>query len=142
METHYKILARRLGGLTLGVSGLGLAMGASPSGPLRYGRETYRWASVTPTASWMFIKYVCPPSISRCPEVVRPSLFIAHVDEINANIRNKFHRSFVGVVRRCWKGDSEVDRVRVTLVRESVTFSTTIVLSSGRDSNAKVALQC
>ena len=70
------------------------------------------------------------------------SLFIAHVDEINASIRNKFHRSFVGVVRRCWKGDSEVDRVRVTLVRESVTFSTTIVLSSGRDSNAKVALQC
>ena len=38
-ETPLLILARRLGGLTLGVSGLGLAMGASPSGPLRYGRE-------------------------------------------------------------------------------------------------------
>ena len=79
-EAPFLILARRLGGLTLGVSGLGLAMGVSASGPLRYGRETYRCTSVTPTAFRMYIKYVCPPSICWYRRM-NDSLFIAHVDE-------------------------------------------------------------
>ena len=66
----YTILARRLGGLTLGVSSLRLASGTSASGPLRYDAQTYRHASAAPLACRMFVTHARPPAISWRPEIV------------------------------------------------------------------------
>ena len=67
----YLFSPRRLGGLALGVPGLRLTMGSSAPGPLGHGGETSRCTYAAPRACQKYIKFVCPPSVSRCPEVVR-----------------------------------------------------------------------
>ena len=66
----YLLSPRWLGGLALGVPGLRLTMGSSAPGPLGHGGETSRCTSAAPWACQKYIKFVCPPSVSRCPEVV------------------------------------------------------------------------
>ena len=70
-DATYFLSPRWLGGLALGVPGLRLTMGSSAPGPLGHGGESSRYTAAAPWACQKYIQFVCPPSVSRCPEVVR-----------------------------------------------------------------------